>query len=284
MLLLLQTWKRKDNMRYFNRITLIIVVMIAIGFVFTACDPGDADKPDIDGTIEETYAATGPYDVTSTSTADYKIFYPSRMDGNHPIITWGNGTGAPTFSYTPTLQHLASWGFVVVASNSSMTQSGKEMVGGIDYLIKENSRSGSIFYKMLDADKIGSTGHSQGGGGAINAAKDDRVTCTAPLAPSPAQIQKVKCPIFLVAGSADNIVSANMVRFWCYTPAEAPTIFGIIQGANHFTFAGNGGQSRGYVTAWFRYHLQDDQVAQKAFENNVELFDNPKWKAEKKNF
>lgn len=183
------------------------------------------------------------YAVTSTSTSGYKIFYPSQMDGNHPIITWGNGTGAPTFSYKALLRHLASWGFVVVASNSSMTQSGKEMVGGIDYLIKENSKSGSTFYKMLDTDSVGTTGHSQGGGGAVNAAKDDRVICTAPLASSPAQIKKVKCPIFIVAGSADNIISANLVRSMCYTPATTPTIFGIIQGLNHSGFVGNGGQS-----------------------------------------
>jgi dienelactone hydrolase len=287
--------------------------LVVVGLVFTACEypdnnsgndtpsgsydipagcgsiPGqdgssDSNGGQTDGTVEATYAATGPYTVTTTSTTGYKIYYPRDMDGNHPIVTWGNGTGAPTFTYNALLKHLASWGFVVIASDSTMTQSGEEMVGGIDYLIQENSRSGSIFYQMLDTERIGTTGHSQGGGGAINAATDSRVTCTAPLAPSPGQITQVKCPIFLVAGSADMIVSATLVRSMSYGPATAPTIFGIIQGAGHMSFSGNGGQARGYVTAWFRYYLQEDQVAQQAFVPNGELFTNSNWDVEEKNF
>ncbi|MGD9210299.1 MAG: hypothetical protein PVI90_05960 [Desulfobacteraceae bacterium] len=277
-------------MLYSKRILFFLFSVIIIGFGLTACDffddssssNGSSDSEN--ATIEETYAATGPYAVTTTSITGYRIYYPNEMEGNHPIITWGNGTGAPTLSYNAFLRHLASWGFVVIASNSTMTQSGDEMVGGIDYLIKQNSNSDSIFYNMLDTQSIGTTGHSQGGGGAINAATDDRVTCTAPLAPSPGQIRQVTCPTFLVAGSADMIVSAVLVRIMCYSPATAPTIFGIIQGVGHMSFIGNGGQCRGYVTAWFMYHLQGDQVAQQAFAGDGELFNNSNWEVEQKNY
>jgi predicted dienelactone hydrolase len=36
----------------------------------------------------------------------------------HPVITWGNGTGSNPSLYKVLLNHLASHGFVVIASNS----------------------------------------------------------------------------------------------------------------------------------------------------------------------
>lgn len=289
-------------MQFFKKPMLFLALMAAIGLVFTACDDPGASKAslgydqvsdpganidnrvDANGAIEETYATAGSYAVDTTSITGYKIFYPRDMQGDHPIITWGNGTAAPTFLYNALLTHLASWGFVVIASNSTMAGSGEEMVGGIDYLIQQNSESGSIFHNMLDTGSIGTIGHSQGGAGAINAATDARVTCTAPLAPTPAQITQVVCPTFLVAGSSDFIVPAASVRDECYVPATAPTIFGIIQGVGHLEFMGSGGRSRGYVTAWFMYHLQDDQLAQQAFESSGELFNNSDWVVERKNY
>jgi hypothetical protein len=263
--------------------------------MFTGCEPSDGGCGSSSGSsssggggtgtaIEAEYAATGPYATTSTSVTGYRIFYPRQMSGNHPIITWGNGTGAPTLSYNGLLAHLASWGFVVVASNSTMTQSGEEMIGGIDYLIEQNATPGSPFHGKLDTRSIGSTGHSQGGGGAINAATDPRVKCSAPIAPSPGQIRQVQGPIFLVAGASDTTVSASLVRSTSYAPAQAPTLFGIAAGMGHMDFVGNGGNARGYVTAWFMYHLQANPRAAQAFTGDCEICANPNWTVEKKNF
>ncbi len=274
-------------MTQIKRVMITLLVLVAVGILFTGCDgasSGGGNSGNTGTNIENTYAAGGSFAVTTTNVTGYQIFHPRDMKGGHPIITWGNGTGAPTISYNALLRHLASWGFVVIASNSTMTQSGEEMVGGIDYLIAENANRNSKFYGMLDTAHIGTTGHSQGGGGAINAATDPRVTCTVPLAPSPGQIRQVTCPTFLVAGSADTIVSASLVRSMSYAPANAPTIFGIIAGADHFEFIGDAGKSRGYLTAWFMSYLQGDQVAQQAFEEGGELSGNSNWSVERKNY
>ena len=258
-------------------------VMAALLVMFAGCVPSGSGGG-ATGDIEAEYAATGPYATTSTSVTGYRIFYPRQMDGDHPIITWGNGTGAPTMTYTALLNHLASWGFVVVASNSTMTQSGEAMIGGIDYLIEQNATPGSPFYGKLDTQSIGSTGHSQGGGGAINAATDPRVKCSVPIAPSPGQIRQVKGPIFLVAGASDTIVSASLVRSTSYALAQAPTLFGIASGMGHMNFAGNAGMARGYITSWFMYQLQGDTHAGQAFTGSCEICSNPNWKVEKKNY
>jgi dienelactone hydrolase len=255
-----------------------IAVMVIFGLVFAFSQSAHCAP------VEDRYAEKGPFATSKESITGYEIFYPRNMVGNHPIITWGNGTGSPTIVYHSFLNHLASWGFVVIASDSVMTQSGTEMIGGIDYLIEQNSNSSSKFYGMLDIERIGTTGHSQGGGGAINAATDSRVTCTAPLAPSPGSIEQVDGAVFLVAGQMDFIVSSELVLMSSYTMANGPAVFGIHSTMGHLGFTGNGGDSRGYVTAWFMYQLQADEYAAQAFVGECEICEHSSWEVKMKNF
>ena len=234
--------------------------------------------------IEDYYANDGPYSTTSESVTGFRIFYPENMVGGHPIITWGNGTASPTAIYQAFLEHLASWGFVVIASNNVATQSGSDLIDGIDYLIEQNSYASSPFYAMLDVEHIGTTGHSQGGGGAINAATDPRVTCSAPIAPSPGSITEVDGPVFLVAGQWDFAVSAALVRSTSYARATGPTVFGIADRMTHTSFIGDAGNARGYLTAWFMYHLQGDDYAAQAFIGECEICNNSSWSVDTKNF
>ncbi|MBR9981078.1 MAG: hypothetical protein KFF50_08630 [Desulfatitalea sp.] len=264
---------------------------LAVGLLLliTACEPGwgtGGCDPTVTPSmpIAEQYAGEGPYSVTSTRTTDFRIYHPRQMDGYHPIITWGNGTGAPTMGYSPLLNHLASWGFVVIASDSAMTGSGDEMRAGVDYLIAENQKPASPFHGMLDTGKIGATGHSQGGGGAINAATDPRITCAAPLAPSPGEIRNVKGPLFLVAGADDTLTTPGMIRLTSYNRATVPTFFGIAKGMDHMSFVGNGGAARGYVTAWFMYYLQNDIYAGEAFLGRCEICNDANWEVSRKNY
>jgi pimeloyl-ACP methyl ester carboxylesterase len=231
--------------------------------------------------IDETYSDAGPYATTYKRVDDFTIFYPSQLEGYHPIITWGNGTMAPTVIYSPFLTHLASWGFVVIASHSVLTLSGEDLIAGIDYLIEQNDTATSEFYGMLDTDRIGTAGHSQGGGGAINAATDARVSCAVPITPAPGGIRRVDGPVLLIAGSDDVIISAALVRSTCYNPATGPTVFAIAEEMGHVGFAAEAG---GYITAWFMYHLQGDEYAGDAFTGECEICSNRKWDVEMKNY
>jgi len=268
-------------------LTISAFFLLALLVAFTGCvDPFDeGDYPfDDSGVIETEYALSGPYNVTQTKVTGFTIFYPMQMDGGHPIITWGNGTGAATQTYVPLLRHLASWGFVVVASDSKQTGSGVEMLEGVDYMLEQNMKPGSPFYGKLDPGSIGATGHSQGGGGSINAATDPRVTSTMPIAPARGEIDQVKCPIFLIAGTDDMTVPANFVRRTSYNPAKATTMLGILEGMNHGDFTGDFGKARGYITAWFMYQLKGDATATQAFIDECEICGNPDWTVSKKNF
>lgn len=234
--------------------------------------------------IDTEYSRSGPYTVNRAKVTGYTIFYPRQMNGRHPIITWGNGTGAPTEAYKELLRHLATWGFVVIASDSGQTGSGVEMIEGIDYLLKQNETLSSPFYGLLDPESIGSIGHSQGGAGSINTAVDDRVKCTIPIAPARGEIDQVKCPIFLIAGSEDNLVPPYFVRFTSYAPAETPTLLGVLHEVKHGPFAENYLNAKGYITAWFLYQLKGNKDAARAFIDECEICNNPDWTVYKNNF
>ena len=236
------------------------------------------------------FAASGPFATRNNPQGGpneaYSLYYPVDMGLGglkHPIITWGNGTGATPIAYSGLLKHWASHGFVVIASNSTQTGSGEEMVQGVAWLISENSRPGSLFFNRIDTDAVGASGHSQGGGGAINAGNDPRVTCTAPIQPAPGNVGGLQGPMFVIAGSDDTIVSPQLVSLTVYGPATVPSVFGILAGADHFAPVGSAEGMRGYLTAWFRLHLMKDESARNLFYGeNCSICNDSNWTVQRK--
>jgi hypothetical protein len=110
----------------------------------------------------------------------YTIFRPACMkDGEtYPVITWANGTCGYTHGYAVLLGTIASYGYVIVASNSVWTNTAPSngvQERAIDYAESLNEDETSPLYHRLDLDKVGAMGHSQGAAATITAAKDPRV-------------------------------------------------------------------------------------------------------------
>jgi len=110
----------------------------------------------------------------------YTIFRPACFkDGEkYPIITWANGTCGETIGYAALLTTLASYGFVIIASNSTWTATAPTdtvQTIALDYAKSLNEDSSSPFYQRLDMDKIGAMGHSQGASATGNASSDSRI-------------------------------------------------------------------------------------------------------------
>src|SRR5262249_19933245 len=122
-------------------------------------------------------------DLKNTRMLDYSlytIFRPACMkDGEtYPVITWANGTCGLTHGYAPLLSQIASYGFVIIASNSSWTNTmptNKVQERALDYAEFLNEDKGGEFYHRLDLENIGAMGHSQGAAATLTAAMDDRV-------------------------------------------------------------------------------------------------------------
>jgi hypothetical protein len=141
------------------------------------------------------------------------------------------------------------------------------MVAGLDYLSAQNQTAGSVFAGRVDTAHVAAAGHSQGGGGAINAGGDPRVGVTLPIQPSPyASIENLHGPMFLLAGQYDALVSPALVAKPLYEKAtQIAALYGNLAGANHLTPLRDGGGYRGPATAWLRFELMGDDEARSLF-------------------
>jgi hypothetical protein len=178
---------------------------------------------------------------------------------------------------------LASHGFVVIASNNGNVGNGVEMLRGVGWLLQQNNGAGT-FAGKLDPSKIGATGHSQGGGGALNAGTDVRITTVVPIEPAPGT-GTLKGPLLLLCGGQDTvIVPSTICTPLIYNPSTVPTFYGILNAATHTTPAINGGGFRGPTTAWFRLHLMGDENARSLFYGaGCGLCTNAAWTVQRKN-
>lgn len=218
------------------------------------------------------WADDGPFAVTKERAGlSHTILRPTELGSQgctkHPVVIWGNGSFVTPVVYDGLLRHLASHGFIVVAANTTQAGSGTAMLDGLDVLTKADADPRSPFYGKADLDKVGAAGHSQGGGGTINAGADPRVDVTVPVEPGPqGSVRNLKGPMFILGGERDPVVIPELLVIPRYDAADhVPAVYGELAGASHVTPAGDGGGFRGPITAWFRYFLMGDQEARTEF-------------------
>lgn len=235
-------------------------------------------------TIESTYRVNGPWATTTATATDayggaMTLFYPATLGANgfkHPIITWANGSWGTPANYTATLTNLASWGFVVVASNSGSTGWGTEVWHAAQWAIAQHTTSTSVFYQKLNPAKVGAAGHSQGATGAVNA-----MILSNGVIGSIAAVEfvdpfwfgdrnqmpnwtLVNKPIFFVSATGDWLVSQAQQTTY-YNSVAGQAAKAALKGGDHNVIQKANNGQLGYVTAWFRYTLQADATARAAF-------------------
>ena len=166
--------------------TLIILIIITIVILlFKKAVPKDYyNKVDTVGDIESKYIQMGTHDVTSIKInamqnfKAYEIWYPTDIktsNEKYPVVIFANGTGIKASKYSSLLEHLASWGFIVMGTEEEYSWNGFSSEMCLKLMIKLNSTKDTpylkdnIFYGNVDLDNIGISGHSQGGVGTINA-------------------------------------------------------------------------------------------------------------------
>lgn len=251
--------------------------------------------------VDQRYNVRGSWAV-STGTADVPAaggvhyWYPTNLGSGgyrHPILTWGNGSDATPGHYDEALAHLASWGYVVVASDSGQVGLGGEMLAAARWMIDQNARAGSIFQGKLNTTRVGSLGHSQGASGAVWAQVDSNlITSTVAIAfpdrawwnpPAPPESElvfnDVDQPTFYMAGSLDFLATSDQQLFFDLTAGPSVKAALLWGGHNDIQDGGNPAALLGYITAWFKYTLEGDTFARTAFVGSSpsELEENPAW-------
>lgn len=264
------------------------------------------------GEIEKKYTSLGNHEVSYAEfDADdaicekYEIWYPADIESSEsafPLVVMVNGTGVKASQYKEVMNHLASWGFIVVGNEDANSRTGQSSAEALDYILSLNGDDKSIFYGKVDVNNIGIAGHSQGGVGAINAVTeqenghrykalfaasatsryhaDEMNQSDSSWSCDPA---KIEVPIFMVAGT--NLMDAGNVNeytsgtlsegeaqgicplWWlneCYDSIPDSVSKVIARQVNK----DHGDMLRGadaYMTAWFMYWLKGDSEAGKVF-------------------
>lgn len=248
------------------------------------------------GSIEEKYLALGPYRVSYLEKfamqefEKYEIHYPSDIaEGNEkfPVVIFSNGTGIKGSRYTALQEHLASWGFIVLSTEQEFSWSGFSSEMCIRFLMLLDASEAVDGWKTnpfkgnVDFDRIGVSGHSQGGVGAINAAtaNDHGYLVRTVFAASPANIplsealqweydpSLITVPTFLVSGTGISdeklvISGENLKEIYSLIPDDVQKVMARRKKAEHGDMLSH---ADGYMTAWFMWQLRDDAEAAKAF-------------------
>ena len=273
-----------------------LAVMVALAALIASMGALTPQPAGAASAIESQYKVAGTWAVSTATVSDaagsYVLYYPTNLGAggvHHPIVTWGNGTDATPSNYTGVLQHLASWGFAVVASTSTATGSGVQVLAGANYLVNQNGNSSSIFFGKLDTTKVAAAGHSQGASGATNATVLSngliKSTVTFNL-PNPSWVSaehvtdwtKITKPILFMTGSNDWLISSASGQTGYYNGIAGPAAKASLKGAGHNTIQGTGGGYLGYATAWLLYTLQGNTTARGAYVGSPpEINTNTNW-------
>jgi predicted dienelactone hydrolase len=245
------------------------------------------------------YAGWRQVEITRTngSTFSALLFYPATSAGEdapydgpgapYPAISFGHGYLVPPTLYQSTLEHLATWGYFVVATESGLElfpnhqTYASDMSDCLTYLEIENNTSTSWLYHQIDTSHFGMSGHSLGGGASILAtAADSRVKALANLAAAntiPSAVKAmadVHVPVSLIAGDADRLAPVQFHGLRMYNNGGPPRLLPLIQGGWHCGFMdaincdpGPLDRSvqlaitRRLLTAFFNLYLQHDESA-----------------------
>jgi pimeloyl-ACP methyl ester carboxylesterase len=205
----------------------------------------------------------------------YTIFRPACMKAGekYPVITWANGTCGFTHGYGALLGHVASHGFVVIASNSTWTATAPTdtvQLRALDYAEALNNDPASIYYQKLDLGKVGAMGHSQGSMATATASSDPRIKALI-LWNGGTSNNK---PFLYVSGDrdvsaattpasmAERTVSATQPGAWVYYHQILET-GGTATG--HLVLMEQPERVIDMTVAWWKYMLHGDQDAKKTF-------------------
>lgn len=244
---------------------------------------GTAAAPSCLGGVSN-YTFSGPYDVGTSQSGQIKFWapYKSQLPSGCevPIIHHANGTGATCSMYGSLLSHLASHGFIVACYESSNTGAGDQCIDAVDAAMLEFD---------FAADKLGFTGHSQGGGAAFicTANAEDRWGSSMQIAGHAQQpasgfgdapynwasiYNTINSPMFMFNGSSDWLVSSSWVGdAYDELPSGTEAYWYEAVGSTHIPVPND--ESAESATAWFLWKLEGDQDACRYFKDMPSTYD-----------
>ncbi len=294
-------------------IAIILILLMAVSLIWKGCSyvlshmpfvPEDyTEKVQTGGETEAKYFAMGPHETAyyeadaMMSFQKFEIYYPKDIERMEPLsaVVFVNGTGVKGSRYRALQQHLASWGFLTIATEEEHAWNGFSAEMSVRYLellnMYQEEGKDNVFCHKIDMERIGITGHSQGGIGVINAITNQKHADTYQAAvllsatqndiasalmwESDAAAIHTNVLILASIGQSDAAIAPldSMQMMYDGITEDVSKVIARRNDCDHgeMLYAADG-----YVTAWLMYYLQGDEEAGKAFfDEQAEIAGNP---------
>lgn len=230
-----------------------------------------------DPTVSSLEASSGPFSVRSTTVSRASasgfgggtVYYPTAS-GSYGAIAVSPGFTAYQSSISWIGSKLASHGFVVITIDTITTADqpdsrGRQLKAALDKVVSLSRTSSSPIYNKVDANRLGVAGHSMGGGGTLEAARDNpQYKAAVPLAPwnLTKTWSRVSVPTLIIGGESDTIaaVATHSIPFYSSLPGSTKKGYMELNSASHFfpqlsTYYPLVGK---YMISWFKRFMDED--------------------------
>ncbi|MGW0789330.1 bis(hydroxyethyl) terephthalate hydrolase [Streptomyces sp. NPDC002911] len=258
-------------------IKLAVAAAAATAGLVTALMPGAqaADNPYERGPAPSNSsieAGRGPYATSQATVSSLSVrgfgggtvYYPtSTSDGTFGAVVISPGFTAYQSSIAWLGPRLASQGFVVFTIDTNTTSDqpasrGDQLLAALDYLTEDSSVRGRV-----DSSRLGVMGHSMGGGGTLEAAKDrPALQAAIPLTGwnTDKSWPEVKTPTLIIGADGDTIapVGTHSKPFYNSLPSSLDKAYLELRGASHFTPNTSDTTIAKYSISWLKRFIDND--------------------------
>ncbi|WP_119728035.1 alpha/beta hydrolase family protein [Thermomonospora amylolytica] len=243
--------------------------LVAPGTAAAADNPYERGPNPTESLIE---AARGPFATSQTTVSSLSvtgfgggvIYYPTdTSQGTFGGIAISPGYTAAWSSLDWLGPRLASHGFVVIGieTNTRLDQPasrGDQLLAALDYLTQRSS-----VRSRVDATRLAVAGHSMGGGGSLEAAKDrTSLKAAIPLAPwnTDKTWPEVRTPTLIIGGESDTVapVSSHSIPFYTSLTSAREKAYLELDNASHFFPQTSNTTMAKYMISWMKRYIDND--------------------------
>ncbi len=192
--------------------------------------------------------------VSQESGSGATFFVPSG-NGPFPVLGWGNGTSSRVSQYRGLLEAAAEECVIVAAANTSSSGSGRAIVDAVRQAERRYNTNGVVC----------TSGHSQGGGGSINAGAQlgSSADCVIAVQPDTVFTASVRSNslsrstnLVCIFGRSDTLAPAYSNGPNCRRAATGTYVQESVSGSHTAPYSGSGGsvgsEMRSYINRWMK--------------------------------
>ncbi|MBD3932246.1 dienelactone hydrolase family protein [Streptomyces chumphonensis] len=192
------------------------------------------------------------------------VYYPTDTgDGTFGAVAVSPGYTAGKETMEWLGPRLASRGFVIIVIDTNSrfdfpASRGDQLLAALDYLTEDSG-----VRDRIDPDRLGVMGHSMGGGGSLEAAKErPALKAAVPLTPwnTDKRWPELRTPTLIVGAERDSVapVATHSEPFYASLPGDLDRAYLELNNADHFAPNFSNTTIAKYGISWLKRFIDDD--------------------------